>query len=657
MKLRSLRSVADRSFTVSTEAQHGSAASSRGDSVVSVITLGLLLATLWLATHPYVGADYDSRFYTIQGLSALLPGRFADDLYFHYGSQDQFTTFTLMYKPVLAALGIGNAALVLTIIGQGFWITGLIYLARRLFRNGRIAFGAAVMAVALPGGVIFNYAEPFLTPRLFSQALTLWALGSMLRGRQVTALMLLGLSATVHPLMTLPGLAFLFLHEAAGRRIWWLIGAGVLIASLVLAWWGVQPFARLSETFDPAWFAVVRVRDSFSLVANWSDFDRIRATNMLVLAALGLTIAEPRERHFLVVALAVALGGVAVNWLGGDILRNVLIVDIQQYRATWLLALTANLFVGPLLLRMPKSITSAHTRAALLVAMMLLAMTSLIVPAYVVALSMLIVAGLANAFERVRREPLSPVGRVCFTAICGFLTVMCLIRIADYMQAIRNIRSAVIPTALGLALTAAALGAIAVKMLAPVDMRRMILRPLVIIAAVLTLVAALNWDQRTPWTMFVETTAETPESLSPLLPEHGQIYWEGDVRFPWYVLRRPSYFSCAQGTGALFFRGTALAYQHRYDSFRKLGTIDFRQEATCLPPPGAEVETVSRQALVSVCVSEPELGALVLTHPVPDTPAQIWASPVPFEEIRADGPSLRSFATDRFYIYSCANLR
>ena len=76
---------------------------------VKMLSIALLIATLWLTTRPYVGVMDNSKFYTVQALNALMPGRFAEDLYFRYGSQDQFTLFSLVYKPFLAAFGIAAA--------------------------------------------------------------------------------------------------------------------------------------------------------------------------------------------------------------------------------------------------------------------------------------------------------------------------------------------------------------------------------------------------------------------------------------------------------------------------------------------------------------------------------------------------------------------
>ena len=643
----------------SSNGQEPGAAAAGADTRSSALCLALLIAALWLATRPYLGVIHDSRFYAVQALNALQPGRFADDLYFRYGSQDQFTLFTLAYKPVLAALGLSSANIILTVLGQCFWVAGLIYLARAIFRDSWLALIAVALAIALPGGVFFTYGEQFLTPRLFAEALTFWALGSMLRGRPVLAILLLGLSATVHPLMTLPGLVVLFLHEAAGRRVWWALGALAVIASLGLASAGVQPFARLLESFDPAWFAVVRVRDFFCLLTQWTFIDWLRLANMFVLAAFGLTVAEPRERRFLVVVLIVALGGLALTLIGGDLLRNVLVVDIQQYRATWLLALVANLFVAPLLLRIRWRNTSSLTRGAFVFAGSMLIVAAFVGGGggYIFATPIVLLAGLAVTWERSRQLPISgPVqlfGLIMLGLICG----VTLAALYAYIVYLKDWPSLFWQTTRGFGLTVAALAAVAIRVTASADARPAVTRALILFATCLAGLAALSWDQRTPWTRFVETVGAAPESLSALLPGQKPVYWEGDVRVPWFVLHRPSYFSCAQGTGALFFRGTAINYQHRYETFEQLRTFDFAQELACPLPPGPDTASFTREALVSVCEREPELGALVLTRPVANVPQLVWDSPVRFEDVRPIGGKLRVFTTDRFFVVSCADVR
>ncbi len=617
----------------------------------------LLIAALWLATRPYVGVIQDSRFYTVQAVSALLPGRFAEDLYFRYGSQDQFTLFTVAYEPVMAALGIAKAALVLTVVGQCLWVSGLIYLSYGLFRDRLTALIAISLAIVLPAGMLLNYGEQFLTPRIFSEAITLWALGSMLRGRSLRALSFLSISAAIHPLMTLPGFAILFVYQAARRRAWWALGALTVIACLGLASNGVQPFVRIFDSFDPAWFAVVRVRDDFCLLTQWGTVEWLKTCNIFLLAALRLTVAEPLERRFLVSAFVVATGGLVTTFVGGDLLRNVLVVDAQQYRATWLLAVAANIFVAPLLLRIRWNVTSSLTRVSVVIAGGMLIVSTFFVVGLCLATPVLFFAGLAASLEQYRQKPISAAANMFGLIIVGLLCGATLMVLYFSMVLINGWPRLLWYTTRGLGLVVITLGAVAVYVSSSADTRKKIGPPMTVFAAGLTAIAALSWDQRTRWTEFVETAGTAPESLTSLLSPEGQVYWEGDVRVPWFVLKVPSYFSCEQGTGSLFFRGTAISYNHRYENFRPLQPLDFGQAKYCPVARSAENAAFGLDEIASLCKQEPGLGTLVLTHAVPNAPGRVWVSPVKFEDFRSVDGTLRLFTTDRFFIYSCSAFR
>jgi hypothetical protein len=346
-----------------------------------------------------------------------------------------------------------------------------------------------------------------------------------------------------------------------------------------------------------------------------------------------------------------------MTFVGGDLLHNVLVVDAQQYRATWPLAVVANLFVATLLLRIRWSITSPLTRAALAFAVAMLILSRFIFVSAFVAAPAVAFAALALTWEQIRQRPMPTFVGAFGIVVLALVCWKALALLGAYMMAIGHQPTMLHQTIRGLGITVAALGAVGVYITASSDERGGVMRPLIVFAAVLAALTAFGWDQRMPWTKFIETTEAVPESLSSLLPQQGLVYWEGDVRVPWFVLKRPSYFSCAQGTGALFFRGTAITYQDRYETLEPLRTLDFGQEFSCPLPRDPETVSYSREALASICTKEPELGALVLTRPVANAPARIWVSPARFGYFRwADG-NMQAVATDRFFIYACADLR
>ncbi len=618
----------------------------------------LLVIALWLATRQYPGVVKDSRLYMVHALNAMLPGRYAGDLYLQYGSQDAFTIYTPLIEPLLARLGVGGAAVVLTVIGEALWLSGLVYLALRLFHDSKICLLAVAFAIALPNDVIFRYGEPYPTPRIFAEGLTLWALGAMLRGRPLRALLALCGAVAIHPLMTLAGFGVLGLYEARVQRLWLLAGGVALLAAASLGFAGVQPFARAFAMFDAEWFAVVTVRDDIALILQWPSLYVLKLGNLLLLAGIAFTVAEPRQRHFLIVTLVVGLAGVGLTLLGGDLLHDVLAVDAQQYRAVWLLHLAANMLVALVVRRGLRGDAPAFTKMVLACTLALQLLANFIPAAYPGATAMLPLAWVVMRFGPADTNDVPLPVRVAGVALMGVAVGVTAILFSYGLADIRDIPGLAKYKLGSVAITFAALGT-AWWLATPGPGRGKPGRTIVALAAAAVLVAAAGarWDERTPWDRFVETASVPPQDLAPLLSPDKAIYWEGDIRVPWFVLKRASYFSCSQGAGVLFFRGTAIAYGHRFESFAPLRTMDFGEEIACPKPPASLALTPTRATLASLCEAEPELGSVVLTHPIAGAEPKIWAPPVPFETNRLlRGTGQRVFA-DRFYVYSCDDLR
>ncbi|MEO8300433.1 MAG: hypothetical protein ABI608_01495 [Rhizomicrobium sp.] len=559
------------------------------------------VALLWLATRPYFGTVLDARFYMVQGLHALDPARFAEDLYFKFGSQGNFSLFTKLYVLLLPAFGVGATGIILTVAGQLLWLFGLFRLARSLV-GGKIMWLSVAMVIGMlhvyAGG--FGYGEGFATARPFAEGLVMLGL-ALLSSRPRWTVALLTLSAAIHPLMTLPGIAVAFVYMALGRPIWWAAmgtGAG-LTAALGLA--GIAPFSNLFRTIDPEWFAVINVRSSHLLLTNWPAESFAQVFGVVAWAVAALFLAGPSHRRFLAAALMVGVGGLVCTYLGGDIAHNLLVVEIQSWRSIWLLQLVSRVYVP-------------------LVLMALLARTSL---------------------DSFRWATLLTVG---------------LILAASVTRLVRNPHSADF-TLSSLALVVAALAVMAVHLLLAEQKYRRIALVSVIAGFALIPVALSRWDVRSPWTRYVDSPEPPPKDITTLLPAGASVYWEGGIEMLWLRLKRPSYFSCEQGTGAVFYRETAMAYKRRAASFWPLRTSDFKQSADCLILDKRPKRNRTRTGLQGVCAREPGLDYLVLTAPLDGVQPKVWKSPVRFQDIHLMDGVYYANITDRFYIYSCASVR
>ncbi len=153
------------------------------------------LFSLWIATHPYRGVVHDGRLYTIQALNTLQPGRFAQDLYFKFGSQDSLASFSLIYGPLVAAFGPVWGHFCASVLGAAVWVLALTFLMGALFDDRREALAAIRACIALDAGYgglnIFHYGEGFATPRIFAEALVMAALALCLRGRLIGSILCL----------------------------------------------------------------------------------------------------------------------------------------------------------------------------------------------------------------------------------------------------------------------------------------------------------------------------------------------------------------------------------------------------------------------------------------------------------------------------------
>jgi hypothetical protein len=618
----------------------------------------MLIAALWIATRPYYGLIHDARFYMVEALHRLEPTRFADDLYFRFGSQDQYTIFSHVYAPLVAALGVANAAIVATLAGQALFLAGLLAFAHTALRPSRIAWLGAAGAIALPANylIFVRYGEAFATPRLFAEALSLFALAALIRGRIAGAMILLVLSAALHPLETLPALMLALVYLALERPLWWLVVIGGILAGIGLAFLGIQPFAHLRVFLDPEWLSVVATRNSQNFVSAWGWFDGLRVLGTVSLASVAFRLAEGGERRLLFAALIVALGGIAVSFIGGDVLHDVFIAEIQPWRALWLLTLIANLFALASLLRLRERRAQIGFAADAFALALVLLFAAHFVPPLSIAVAPLTIVVALVAIWQLGPLPARRLAAIACLPVAALAVVAALLFVYEtgingFFQLWPELLR---PGVYALGVTLAVLAVLAEALGDPGDGAR---RALPLLTAALVLAALFGWDARPAWTRFAESPGPPPSSLTELLPANGEIYWEGGLEASWFRLRRADYFSCDHGTESLFFRDVALTFRHREESFSRLGTLDFGNDPQC--PAGAREfgAARTRAEAAALCAREPALDALILVRPVEGLAGKEWTPPVPFEQIRTKQGMRTIYDFDRFYVYSCAALR
>ncbi len=604
-----------------------------------------VIAAAWIAARPYAGLVHDAQFYMVQALNRLAPEAFGSDLFFAYGSQDSFSVFSPVYAPAVAWLGTGGAHLVFALAGQAVWLAALVVLAVVLFGTGRraaLAALAAAVLIAHYGRGVLQYGEPFVTPRPFAEAVAMLALAAALRGRPAAAWGLGALAAVIHPLMALPALVLLaVLTMSAGRIL--ALGALGAAAALGLAIAGIAPFDRLFARMDGAWLEIVRYRTPHAFVADWSW--RGAALAVLPAVSLSLTARYGAGAHRRLARAALALGAVlvAASWIAGDLAGNVLALNLQPWRGLWLVVLLGNLFAVAAIRHL-----AGDGRAQLF---LIAALAANAVEARLTAFpftSVILIAVAAVAWWAGRRH-LRWLTLAC-TAVAAAVTLVLAAQVAVLVTpwgwddiARLALRLAVLAGAAGLLAFwrgRAGTGAAAAC------------------AAALLAAALAIADRRSAETAYATASAPPEADLAEMLAGRT-VYWEAGVALLWFRMRQPSYFSCIQGAGVMFYRETALEYARRAAVLGRLNTADFRDRLQTYCPrradPQAEGPTSAAQ-LREACEALPELDLMVLRAAIPEAPHRTWAAP--FE---VPAPGMPRGAGERagstFHIYDCARLR
>jgi hypothetical protein len=567
----------------------------------NVAALICALATLWLATRSYPGLGFDARFYMVEALHALDPRPFAQDLYFQFGSQGNFSLFTKLYLPLLRLFGVGATAVILTVAGQALWLFGLVRLTRSLLGRQSLWLSLALtigMLHSYPGG--FGYGENQLTARLFAEAVTMLGL-SLLAARPLAAAGLLVLAAALHPLMALPGIAVALVNLALARPVWWAaMGAGAgIAAALGLA--GVAPFSNLFRTIDPEWFAIVNTRSMYCFLGNWPMEFFIQAAAILAWGLGALVLAGPEHRRLLTAAFVVGVGGLVCSFFGADLAHNLLLAQIQPWRSLWLLQLVSHIYMPLVIAGLLRRTSFESSRWTVILGMALIVTSSL--------------ARLRHATPE----------KASFTFV-------------------------------SLLLVTAASAVIAVQLLPEARVQRRMFLASILAGVALLPLALLQWDSRTPWLKYVDSPEPPPPELTRLLPAGASVYWEDGLEMLWLRMRRSSYFSCDQATGVLFYRETAMAYKRRAASFWPLRSDDFTKLDNCAISDPVPRPERNRAGLQKLCRREPGLGYVVLTAPLDGMGAGgIWNAPVRFQDFPASRSVLPK--SEPFYIYACGDVR
>jgi hypothetical protein len=346
----------------------------------------------------------------------------------------------------------------------------------------------------------------------------------------------------------------------------------------------------------------------------------------------------------------------------GDGMASTLIVQLQTWRAAWLLQLCVPISLVLVLVRLRRQGSNRGPIAALL----LIAYLQPAVPLSGLAGSAAALLALLLLHLQLSGR-LPPIGLVLRATLYTAAGLFAALQIS--LEVYAGFLRATLPEPLdspgpaqflggevGRLIMLAAFSLLALRRAAGTERKAWPAAPAVL-SALLILSACLAWDQRSDWQRMLEARA-SPPPFARTLPAGAQIFWPPDPVGAWLILGRPSYVSNPQGAGALFGRGTALEYRRRMDALGPLLGGEGHGFA------GSRLESCARMsrpplpsALLQACAAAPGLDFLVLPWPIGGLETASWRAPTAdIARCKADG-AVAGMAFRDFHLFDCREVR
>jgi hypothetical protein len=563
-------------------------------AICLVVAVGVLG---WALNHPYMGLFHDSRLYVLQALSRLSPDSLARDVFLRYGSQDQYTLFSVPLAGLIRLIGTENAAAALTAASQLALLAGAWLLARRVASRPLALLGVVVLIVAPTNfgfSRTFMVIEPFMTPRMSAEALVLAGLAAALAGRSWLAIVLVIAATLCHPLMAMAGaVALACWYVAIPRpRLFAALALGGGVAVTASALLPVGPLA----SFDPHWLALLRLRSPMLFLLNWTSADWARlAPTFSTLVVGAICLPQLRGRQLCAAVLVTLVCALLLTATACDWLHLVLFTQLQPWRWLWLgCALSAIVLPAIVHARWNEGRAARPTVLLLLAVWIFGDFDGCLLIAVLTVASLWFMNG--RTAGQIRLLWIGSCGIVLLALIWCIASNLELTRVSlldsRLPYRIRVVMSVVSDGVLWLALIALICRADTWG-LAPRYAVWLLLTGAALTASVVLIPATVSrWAHR-------EYTAADFTALAPFrakIPAGTDVFWDGPGMAAWILLERPNYLLPADTSGMLFSRAAAIEMERRANSLS--GDI----------PPGAFLDfeappelLVSAQQLQGIC--------------------------------------------------------
>ncbi len=575
------------------------------------LVLGLL--TCWFITHPYFGIRHDSLLYAVQALSHLFPKAYENDIFIRYGFQDNYTIFSRLYAFAISWLGLSKATSTLMIAGYALWLSASFFMARILLK-GKSFWIFLAFLFTLPGNYgyegILSYGEPFLTPRIFAEALTIYSIAFFIQRRFSVSIIFLMIALFFHPLMAGCGVIFLFIYGHQFRLRSVLIQLLIIMTILfILAVAEIEPFANLLRIMDEHWYQIVSLRNSHVLIGMWD----IGAFNLAVfdfsIIFSAIIIIPGQQRRLLSSALVTGIICLLVSWFGADLLHNIFIIQVQLWRAFWLIHLFAYLAMALLIANWENS--SDISRILLLC--YTAAWFSLDCFGGILALIVLI---LFYFNQRYQKKIIISKTVVTFTYLLP-VVIGCFWLLMEAQDIIASSNSDH-KLLFGSFIILFLLETRVVITIAFLSFWKLMIKvksrfPTAIILMLMLLIFSLiikGYSFRSQF--YANENYLNPVTFKNKIPVDSIVYWQDSVKSTWLTLGRSSYASFNQGAAIPFSRKLALKLDDRLKRLQALGVKDSILSRKERSHPDGTLGRPTEQGLVHLC-HDPELDFVVLS--------------------------------------------
>lgn len=562
--------------------------------------LAILLLAVRSIVYPYAGLMHDAILYGLQVANRASGGQFAGDLFFRYGSQDQYSAFSLSVAPIAAQIGLPTAFLLAYIASSALLLYAQVRVVRRILTDPLLAIlSLAILAVVdqpYGGWRIFVVHEPFLTPRIAASAFVLLAIDQVWDRRWLPSAGFILAGFALHPLMALVGMGVLIgwrlsLVEWNRRAI---LSAIVVAATPML----IAAYALVTRPWmDHEWLDIVRRVSPQCFPSEWHPADWVHFTLAVTAVAVAWKYVDDDARRLFALTLSISIAGLAIASIAEQFPIAILI-QVQPMRALWLLHLVAvpaavlgaaNCLRDPSLARRFVGILLTFWALDVRRLDMLVAPSFWLLLAVCVAL-----IGVIHrmAYRTATRRPAArpdwtpvAIGIALAGSIASLGAAITLFRSWDFVGQFSdwlNVASFALRAvggSLAIFVAAVVLAAIVGRSGAPSSVA-------IRAASIVCVVAATTWWLRTQ--VIRPRDADVLPHARALIADavagdaRPTIYWPTDIRNIWFGLHCPSYLHFAQMQGILFSRATAIEAARRLRNVRPFDLDKSRREPTAV---------------------------------------------------------------------------